>query len=135
LHISLKKINANTIYEQTVVATETLTDCMFHVIAFISASNKVNRNIFQKLRNESLNFTLKNMTWMKIFFLLFDTVHLIKSVRNNWLNYVDHSLLYPSLPCVLMTVVQLLQVLMRFPLAFSSGWLFNCEYDRAHSQF
>ena len=51
------------------------------VVAIICDDNRVNQRMFQKFE------TLPNKPWLRIdqTFLLFDYVHLLKNVRNNWI--------------------------------------------------
>lgn len=75
-----------------------LSKCNLKTLVIISDNNRINRVMFQKLSELepnklscSLNPNLKT-------FLTFDTVHLLKSIRNNWINQkdFDRSFVFPS---------------------------------------
>ena len=75
-----------------------LTQCGAHVMGIIFDNNRVNQSCFKK-------FTPKddNKPWIvespanpdDFFFLMYDPVHLLKNIRNNWLSSHKSTLRYP----------------------------------------
>ena len=72
-------LDANLQYDQTMQTIETIKKCGGSVVAILCDNNKVNKRLFGM-------FNLCN-TWRTNdnIFLLYDFVHLIKSICNNWL--------------------------------------------------
>ena len=56
------------------------------MLSIITDNNRINRNMFEELCGETLQSSIKHPFSGDQLFLLFDTVHILKSVRNNWLN-------------------------------------------------
>lgn len=64
-----------------------LHECGFTVLALISDNNRINRNMFTNMCGGELKSFISNPYCpLKKLFFLFDSVHLIKAIRNNWLN-------------------------------------------------
>ncbi|KAG8182440.1 hypothetical protein JTE90_012454 [Oedothorax gibbosus] len=62
----------------------------FEVLSVISDNNSVNGNMFSLLANGALiDAPIRNPASGTNLYLLFDAVHLLKSIRNNWLNQAD----------------------------------------------
>jgi hypothetical protein len=61
----------------------------FEILTLISDNNKVNKKTFDILSDGNCRSTIINKYNNKPIFILFDTVHLFKSIRNNWLNQKD----------------------------------------------
>ncbi|KFM70397.1 hypothetical protein X975_13510, partial [Stegodyphus mimosarum] len=62
----------------------------FSVVSMISDNNRINRNMFQKLGHEQMSTHVNNPANNKTKkIILFDSVHLLKSIRNNWINQLD----------------------------------------------
>ena len=73
----------------------------YFVICLVSDNNRVNRNMFETMCGGELQPCIKHpCDSERKLFLLFDTVHILKSVRNNWLgqNGDEKVLLFPSFP-------------------------------------
>nr|CAI5864649.1 unnamed protein product [Callosobruchus analis] len=92
----------NLLHELTLNILKVLSNLGFHVVAIISDNNAVNRKMFEmlcggKICNYFFNPFSKN--YQKVFFL-FDTVHIFKSIRNNWFNQKDNcqTLFFPDIP-------------------------------------
>lgn len=71
----------------TVKVLEALHVIGYTVLVIISDNNRVNRNVFERMCAGTLKASIAypcNPN-LKLFFL-FDSVHLFKSIRNNWLN-------------------------------------------------
>lgn len=72
------------------IVIKILTDTGYQIVTVISDNNSVNRNCFEQLCGGSIKSSIPNpfnSNW-KIF-ILFDTVHILKCIRNNWLNQKD----------------------------------------------
>lgn len=72
-------LDANFQYDQTVQTIEKIKKCGGSVVAIICDNNKVNKKFFGMFNLRNNWCTNDNI------FLLYDFVHLIKSIRNNWL--------------------------------------------------
>jgi hypothetical protein len=66
-----------------------MTFMRFEILTLISDNNKVNKKTFDILSDGNCRSTIINKYNNKPIFILFDTVHLFKSIRNNWLNQKD----------------------------------------------
>jgi len=69
----------------------------YKVLAVLSDNNRVNRNMFDKMCGGTMRPCIPHPydSQRKLFFL-FDSVHLIKCIRNNWINQTDQTLRYPN---------------------------------------
>lgn len=69
----------------------------YRVIAIISDNNRVNRNSFEKLCGGELRPSIQHpLDPTRQLFFLFDSVHLLKCIRNNWINQHDQSFRFPQ---------------------------------------
>lgn len=69
-----------------------LTEAGYEVVTLISDNNRVNRKMFETMCGGELKYSFKNPFNVRTdaeIFILFDTVHLFKCIRNNWLNQCD----------------------------------------------
>lgn len=83
-------LTANYLHETVLEILKMLSEIGFKVLSIISDNNSVNRSMFQLLCGGSLNTCFKNpFDKSQTIFLLFDTVHIFKCIRNNWLNQTD----------------------------------------------
>lgn len=85
----VKNLNASQLHDLTLKVLEVVFNTGYTALTVISDNNRVNRNMYQKLCGGSLKPSILNPFSQTILFLLFDTVHLLKSIRNNWLNQTD----------------------------------------------
>ena len=84
------RMTADDLYKLTVQVLKMLYESGFRICALISDNNRVNRNMFGKMCNGSVTSYVKNpANENEHVYLLFDSVHLLKSIRNNWLNQMD----------------------------------------------
>ncbi|GBM68737.1 hypothetical protein AVEN_272226-1 [Araneus ventricosus] len=85
--VPMKNQTADDLYCQALKVLQMLNDCKYNVLCLISDNNRINRNMFTQMCQGNLVNCISNPVQPenKLFFL-FDTVHLIKSVRNNWFN-------------------------------------------------
>jgi hypothetical protein len=69
----------------------------YTVLAVMSDNNRVNRNVFEKMCGGTLQSSISHpCDPQRQLFFLFDSVHLLKCIRNNWINQVDQTLRYPD---------------------------------------
>ncbi|XP_042896693.1 transposable element P transposase [Parasteatoda tepidariorum] len=62
----------------------------YAILTIISDNNRINRKAFEIMCGGSLKSNIENpYDPEKQIFILFDTVHLMKSIRNNWLNNTE----------------------------------------------
>ncbi|GBO03880.1 hypothetical protein AVEN_62404-1, partial [Araneus ventricosus] len=85
--VPMKNQTADDLYCQTLKVLQMLNDCKYNALCSISDNNRINRNMFTQMCQGNLVNCISNPVEPENkLFLLFDTVHLIKSVRNNWFN-------------------------------------------------
>ena len=88
--VPVNNMNASYLHELVCKVLNLLEEAGFVVVCLISDNNRINRNMFQKLGHTDLQSHVTNpANDKKNIFLLFDSVHLIKSIRNNWINQLD----------------------------------------------
>ena len=76
-----------------------LHECGFIVFCLISDNNRINRNMFINMcGGETKPYILNPYCPGKKLFFLFDSVHLIKAIRNNWINQTgpDQKIYFPD---------------------------------------
>jgi len=88
--IPVVNMTAAYLKEITVKVLSAVHQSGFIVLCLISDNNRVNRNMFTALCNGDLKPFISHPCdpTLKLFFL-FDSVHLLKCIRNNWLNQSD----------------------------------------------
>lgn len=83
----VKCMTASSLLQWTQGVLKVLQGIGYKVLAIISDNNRVNRSMFTELCGGVLqNSTPNPYDPDETLYLLFDTVHIFKSVRNNWLN-------------------------------------------------
>jgi hypothetical protein len=76
---------------------ELLHDCGYEVVSITSDNNKVNVKLFKNVCDGNIASHISNPFHPdKNIYLLFDTVHLVKNIRNNWLNEKNKLFIFPS---------------------------------------
>lgn len=97
-----KDINGEYLHNLILQILNMLKSVGFKVLTIISDNNGVNRSMFTKLCGGTLKTSFCNMyetdeKYQKVF-VMFDPVHLFKSIRNNWINQSDsnQTLIFPS---------------------------------------
>lgn len=98
--LPVKKLDSEFLLEGTKNVLRNLCSSGFNVVSVISDNNRINRKMFSLLAEGSdmKLFIYNPVDPDKKIFLLFDSVHLLKSVRNNWLNLKNRtqSFTYPA---------------------------------------
>ena len=80
--VPVKNINCNEFAHFTKEVCKLLVECKFRVIVIITDNNRINRALFDILSGGNGN-NLYHMSDDFKTFLTFDSVHLLKSIRNN----------------------------------------------------
>lgn len=95
----VKNLNAEYLYKVTNNILRIIHMAGYETVSIISDNNQVNRKLFQKFSptNGLQPYIISPFDANKKLFLLFDTVHLIKNIRNNWLNEKLQTFIFPSL--------------------------------------
>ena len=70
----------------------------YRIVCILSDNNVVNRKMFMKLSGTDhlVSFIMNPIHITQKIFLMFDTVHLLKCVRNNRINDIDQTFTYPD---------------------------------------
>jgi hypothetical protein len=98
--IPVKNANAQVLHGLIVKVLHMLHVIGYLVICLISDNNRINRNAFTSLCGGNLSPCIPHPADQnEKLFILFDSVHLLKCIRNNWLAQSDQGLsfLFPSL--------------------------------------
>ena len=96
--VPVTNLTCNNLFDMTERVVQNLTKAGFIIQSIISDNNIVNRKMFMKLCGGDLHPYYINIINNTKIFLLFDNVHIIKSIRNNWLNLknIDKTFTYPN---------------------------------------
>lgn len=97
--LPVKNLTSNYLKECTMKVLSMLETIGYRVICLISDNNRVNRNMFTAMCNGILKPSIENpFDSSRQLFFLFDSVHLIKCIRNNWLGQSDseNTFAYPD---------------------------------------
>ena len=88
--IPVTKLTANFLRKQIDELMLAISESNGTVLALICDNNRTNQSLFNKIP------TLPNKPWRtsKDLFLLYDYVHIVKNIRNNWLTEKTHELVY-----------------------------------------
>jgi len=88
--VPVKSLTAEYLKTCTLKVLGMLDKVGFNVFCLLSDNNRVNRNMFAELCGGTLTpYTAHPVDSSKRLFFLFDSVHLLKCVRNNWLGQSD----------------------------------------------
>ena len=67
------------------------------MVSLISDNNRINRNVFTSICGGVLKPCIAHpLDASRQLFFMFDSVHLLKSIRNNWINQIDQTFLFPE---------------------------------------
>lgn len=93
----VKNMNANTLLTLTTEVLKLMNELQFDVVCLISDNHSTNRKMFELLGGGMLKTCVSNPADpSKSLFLLFDSVHLLKCIRNNWLNRPNEIFILPD---------------------------------------
>lgn len=86
----VKNLKAVHLQELVLKILQILTEIGYIVVVISSDNNRVNRKMFDLLCGGKMDVMIDNpFNNNHKIFLLFDTVHIFKSIRNNWINQID----------------------------------------------
>ena len=70
----------------------------YRIVCILSDNNLVNRKVLMKLSGTDhlVSLIMNPIHITQKILLMFDTVHLLKCVRNNWINDIDQTFTYPD---------------------------------------
>ena len=70
----------------------------YTIVAIISDNNIINWKMFIELSGSDslVPYIVNPVNQIDRIYLLFDTVHLLKCIRNNWINQADKTFVYPD---------------------------------------
>jgi hypothetical protein len=97
--VPVKNLTAENLKQYTLQVIGMLEKCGYFVFCLVSDNNRVNRNMFTELCGESLVPYIKHPCAAdRKLFLLFNTAHLLKCIRDDWLSQsdVDNTLIFPN---------------------------------------
>ena len=97
--VPVKNINGKFLKDLTVDVMRMVENAGFKVVCLISDNNRINGNTFAALAGDKLVSLIDHpLDSNRKLFFLFDGVHLMKCVRNNWINQKDgaQTLTYPD---------------------------------------
>lgn len=95
--VPVKNMDVTFLHNCAMQVLELVEKAGFRILAFISDNNRVNRNMFEKICGGQLKSSIPHpFDSSRQLFFLFDSVHLFKSIRNNWLNQIDQTFRYPN---------------------------------------
>lgn len=98
--VPVTNLTATYLVDITKRVIDLLESAGYYVFCIISDNNRVNRNMFSLLCNGVLQPCIKHpLNPERKLFLMFDSVHLLKCIRNNWLGQsdYDHTFLCPGI--------------------------------------
>ena len=87
--VPVKGLTGDQLYQMTGRILETLHETGFSVSVIIADNGRINRVCFEKFGGGSLKTRVTHPYSSEDLFLMFDTVHLMKCIRNNWLRQKD----------------------------------------------
>lgn len=97
--IPVRNLTAEQLHSYTIQVLKLLHECGYFVFCVVSDNNRINRNMFTSMSGGVLKPSIDHpFDEGKKLFFLFDTSHLIKSIRNNWLNQLstNQTFFYPD---------------------------------------
>ena len=96
--IPVQKMTNQDIYHMTKEVVKNASICGYRIICILSDNNVVNRKMFMNLSGTNCLVPHINnpINPDHEIYLLFDTVHLLKCIRINWINDAEKTLTYPN---------------------------------------
>ncbi len=90
--IPIKNLTATYLKELTLKVIVMVEQAGYKIVCLISDNNRINGNMFAAFCNGSMqSSTVHPCDSTRLLFFLFDSVHLMKCVRNNWFNQKDNN--------------------------------------------
>lgn len=99
----VQKLTGADLFDMVKNVCSVISKCGFKIVVIISDNNRVNRNLFDKLCGSQVG-ELKDLTYHVVvdipseekIFCTYDSVHVMKSWRNNWLKEKSNTFCYPA---------------------------------------
>jgi len=93
----VKNLDTSFLYDSVMKVLSLVENAGYRVVAVMSDNNRVNRNAFDKMSGGTMQPSIPHpCDPQRRLFFLFDSVHLVKCIRNNWINQIDQTLRYPD---------------------------------------
>ena len=89
--IPVEKMKSQDLCKMTLGVIHNVTKAGFKIVSIISDNNIVTRKMFQLLSGSDhlVPYFMNSYKTSNKIFMLFDTVHLLKCLRNNWIHLKD----------------------------------------------
>jgi len=93
----VKNLDTSFLHDSVMKVLRMIENVGYKIVALISDNNRINRNVFTSLCGGVLYpFTVHPLDSSRKLFFMFDSVHLLKSIRNNWINQIDQTFCFPA---------------------------------------
>ena len=93
----VKNMCADTLLKLTTEILKVMNDLGFDVVCLVADNHSTNRKMYELLCGGTLKPCISNpFDPLKSLFLLLDSVHLLKCIRNNWLNRCNEMFIVPN---------------------------------------
>ena len=96
--VPVQKMTAHDLYTITLEVIMNVVTAGYRIVAIISDNNIINRKMFIELSGSGslVPYIVNLVNTFDRIYLLFDTVHMLKCIRNNWINQADKTFVYPD---------------------------------------
>ena len=92
----VKNLDTSFLHDIVMKALKMVESAGYKVVALISDNNRINRNVFGAICGGTLKPSIVHpLDSSRQLFFLFDSVHLLKSIRNNWINQINQTFIFP----------------------------------------
>ena len=93
----VKNLDASFLHDSVSKVLQLVESVGYKVVALLSDNNRINRNMFAAMCGGVLQPSIVHpLDSTRQLFFLFDPVHLLKSIRNNWINQIDQTFHCPG---------------------------------------
>ena len=93
----VKNLETSFLHDSLIKVLKMIENIGYKVVCLISDNNRVNRNVFTSICGGVLKPSVAHpLDSSRRLFFMFDSVHLLKSIRNNWINQLDQTLHFPQ---------------------------------------
>lgn len=121
------KLNAETLLNLTIEVLKLMNELAFEVVCMISDNHSTNRRMFELLCGGSLKpFIPDPFNSSRLIYLLFDNVHILKCIRNNWLNRSNQTFTIPNVEETFPVIGNMLSI---------PDGTATCQYSTAEARF
>ena len=92
----VKNLDTSFLHDSVIKVLKMIESVGYKVVALISDNNRINRNVFTAICGGILKPSIVHpLDSSRQLFFMFDSVHLLKSIRNNWINQIDQTFVFP----------------------------------------